>query len=78
MTARPIETHGTLHSINGRWHVAITDADPSFEDSMPVRLVLWDARGIDARSEVERIALTQQLEVGIVALGLSAEGALAA
>lgn len=76
MTTRPIQTTGTLQSHNGSWHIVLAEGDPSFEQEMPVRMVLWDARQAGTRSEVEEIALAQQLEVGIVALALSAEGAL--
>lgn len=78
MTNRPIHTTGILRSTNGAWQLQLDEADPSFADAMPVRLVLWDARQPKERSEIERIAIAQQLEAGIVALALGAEGALAA
>jgi hypothetical protein len=76
MTTRPIQINGTLHFADGSWHVALEAGDPSFEEAMPVRIVLWDDRSISDRSEVERIAISQQLDAGIVALALSAEGAV--
>jgi hypothetical protein len=54
--------------------VTLESADPSFEEAMPVRLVIWDDRKAGSRSEVEEIGRVQQLDVEIVALALSAEG----
>ncbi len=76
MTLRPIETHGILRSINGQWTIALDTSDAAFAEGMEVRLVLWDDRDPSARSEVEQIAITQQLDPAIVALALSAEGSL--
>ena len=77
MTARPIETNGILRSTNGQWTIALDGANATFADAMEVRVVLWDDRDHSARSEVEQIAITQQLDPAIVALALSAEGVLA-
>ncbi len=77
MTVRPIETHGTLRSANGQWTITLDNANAAFSDSMEVRVVLWDDRDPSARSEVEQIAIAQQLDPAIVALALSAEGILA-
>ena len=74
MTSRPIHQSGTLKKKDKVWSVELTSSDPSFEEGMPVRLVIWDDRKAGARSEVEEIARTQQLDVEIVALALSVEG----
>ena len=77
MSARPIHTKGKLQFINSSWHVVLDEVHPSFEEGMTAELVLWDSRTEGSRSEVEEIARIQQLEPGIVALGLASEGALA-
>ncbi|HYM19920.1 MAG TPA: hypothetical protein VEW28_02835 [Candidatus Kapabacteria bacterium] len=76
MTSRPIHLSGKLVKKGEGWSIALDNADPAFADAMPVRLVLWDDRRTGTRSEVEEIARTQQLDVEIVALALSAEGKL--
>ena len=76
MSTRPIDTHGTLHKFNSTWQITLGDSHPSYDEGMTVDLVLWDSRSEGGRSEVEEIARIQQLEPGIVALGLAAEGAV--
>ena len=66
-----------LRRTGSGWSIDLDTADAAFEDGMSVQLVVWDDRDADSRSEVERIALVQQLPVDIVALELSAEGSLA-
>jgi hypothetical protein len=76
MTTRPIHTKGILQKTGASWHIILSEDHPSFEDSMPAELVLWDARSEGKKSEVEEIARIQQLEPSIVALALAAEGSL--
>ncbi|MEI8134611.1 MAG: hypothetical protein WCH46_05965 [bacterium] len=78
MPSRPIQSDGILHHIDSQWHIVLAESPPSFEENMPVSVVLWDQREAGSRSEVEEIARVQQLEPSIVALGLSAEGTLGA
>ncbi len=76
MTTRPIHIRGTLQKSGSSWHILLSEDHPSFEESMPAELVLWDARTEGNKSEVEEIARIQQLEPSIVALALAAEGSL--
>ncbi len=76
MTSRPILTNGILRQTSSGWVVQLSEGDASFEEGMPVRLTLWDEREASSKSEVERIATVQQLDPAIIALALSAEGAL--
>ncbi len=76
MPARPIKTSGILHQNESGWFVALGEAYPTFEENAPVDLVLWDKREGSEKSEVELISEIQQIEPEIIALALSAEGAL--
>ncbi len=76
MSARPIQTRGTLHRSDSSWQIVLSDSHPSYEEGMTVDLVLWDSRSEGGRSEVEEITRVQQLEPSIVALGLASEGAI--
>jgi hypothetical protein len=76
MTSRPILTSGVITNSDEVWSIRLSSSDPTFEEGMQVKLVLWDDREHSAKSEVEQIATTQQLDPSIVALALSAEGAL--
>ena len=76
MPARPIKTSGTLQRNSNGWTVSLNESFPTFEEGAPVDLVLWDKREGSEKSEVEVISHIQQLEPEIVALALSAEGAL--
>ena len=76
MTTRPIQTTGELRNGADGWVIKLAEANPTFEEGMPVKAVIWDNRNESSKSEVERIATTQQLDPSIVALALSSEGAL--
>ena len=76
MPARPIKTSGILHRDANGWSVALDGSFPTFEENAPVDIVLWDTREGTEKGEVERISEIQQIEPEIIALALSAEGAL--
>lgn len=76
MPARPIKNSGILQRTTDGWSVSLNESFPTFEEGAPVDLVLWDKREGSEKSEVEVISNIQQLEPEIIALALSAEGAL--
>lgn len=76
MPKRPLRSPGTLVKIDGSWYVKLDAEHPTYAANTPVDLILWDRRPGGERSEVEEIARIQQLEPEVVALALSAEGAL--
>jgi hypothetical protein len=51
-------------------------ADFQLEDGQPVRLILWDARPIQDRSDIEQVSEVQQLPKAVVAMGLRTQGAI--
>jgi hypothetical protein len=78
MSKRPLRSHGTLQSVEDGWIIKIDAAHPSFTDTMPVDVILWDNRAAGKQNEIDEIARIQQLEPEVVALALSAEGSLPA
>jgi len=76
MSKRPLRSRGTLIRSEDGWLVKLDSSHPSFADETPVDVILWDNRAAGEQNEIDEIARIQQLEPEVVALALSAEGAL--
>jgi hypothetical protein len=77
MNVRPHQSAGIIRKSGDQWLIELPDKISGVEEGTPVRIVFWDDRPKGGRSDLEEIARVQQIEIEIVAKGLSAEGAIA-
>jgi hypothetical protein len=50
--------------------------DETFENGQPVKMMIWDARPLAERSDLEQVSEVQQLPKDVVAQGLLTQGAI--
>ena len=77
MNVRPRNSEGVVRKLGEKFTIELSAPFPDLEEGTPVHLVFWDTRPAGARSDIEEIARVQQIDLEVVAKGLSAEGALA-
>jgi hypothetical protein len=78
MNVRPRNSDGFVRKLGEKFVIELSAPFPDLEADAPVQVVFWDTRPVGARSDIEEIARVQQIELEVVAKGLSAEGALTA
>ena len=77
MNVRPRNSEGFIRKHGEKFLIELTASFPDLEEGSPVQVVFWDPRPAGTRSDIEEIARVQQIDLEVVAKGLSAEGALA-